>query len=233
MVLREAALRVGRRTRALLAHIEWKLDALVLNRRFGFPREAAEIVWLADLGLAEPGRNSYSPSSWGALKSILPASEVRPDDVFIDLGCGMGRVVFEAAGYPFRRVLGVDIAPSLVEAASVVIDRNRHNFRCRDVELAVADVATYRVPDDVTVAYVASPVEGALFEALLRRLIESVDRNPRRLRLIYVDPRRNAVLEADRRIAHVRNWRRGLRRWEPADYIRMYEILPADPLGGR
>lgn len=229
VALQGAARRVWRRTRALLAHIEWKLDALVLNRRFGFPREAAEIVWLDDLGLARPGRNSYSPSSWGALKCILPASEVRPEDVFIDVGCGMGRVVFEAAGYPFRRVVGVDIAPSLVEAAGAVIEKNRHKLRCRDVELAVADAATYRIPDDVTIAYVANPVEGELFEALLTRLMESVDRNPRRLRLIYVDPREAVRLEADRRIAPVRNWRRGLRRWEPVDYIRMYEILPADP----
>jgi SAM-dependent methyltransferase len=227
VALREAGCRVWKRTQALLAHIEWKLDALVLNRRFGFPREAAKIVWLDDLGLASPGRNSYSPSSWGALKCILPASEVRPEDVFIDVGCGMGRVVFEAAGYPFRRVIGVDIAPSLVEAARTVIEKNRHRLRCADVELAVADAATYRIPDDVTIAYVANPVEGELFEALLTRLIESVDRNPRRLRVIYVDPREAARLEANRRIAPVRNWRRGLRRWEPADYMRMYEILPA------
>ena len=201
----------------------------MLNRRFGFPREAAEIVWLEDLGVAGPGRNSYSPSSWGALRRILPASETPSDDVFIDVGCGMGRVAFEAADYPFRRVLGVDIAPELVEAANAVIDKNRHKLRCQDVELAVADAATYRIPDDVTVAYVANPVEGELFEALLARLIESVDRNPRRVRLIYVDPKEAARLETDQRIVPIRNWRRGFRRWEPADYMRMYEILPAPP----
>jgi SAM-dependent methyltransferase len=230
MALRNTARWVGRRTRALLAHLERKLDVLVLDRRFGFPREAAEIVWLEDLGLSRPGRNSYSPSSWGALRRILPASEIRPEDVFIDVGCGMGRVVFEAAGCPFRRVLGVDIAPGLVEAANAVIEKNRPKLRCQDVELAVADAATYRVPDDVTVAYVHNPVEGELFEALLARLIESVDRNPRRLRLIYADPKDAARLEANQRIARVRNWQRGFRRWEPADYIRMYEILPAGPL---
>jgi SAM-dependent methyltransferase len=203
----------------------------VLNRRFGFPREAAEIVWLKDLGLAWPGRNSYSPSSWGALRRILPASEIRPDDVFIDVGCGMGRVAFEAARYPFRRVLGIDIAPGLVEAANAVIDKNRHKLRCQDVELAVADAATYRIPDDVTVAYVANPVEGELFEALLARLIESVDRNPRRVRLIYVDPTEAARLDTDQRIVPIRNWRRGFRRWEPPDYMRLYEIHPAPPNG--
>jgi SAM-dependent methyltransferase len=202
---------------------------LVLNRRFGFPREAAEIVWLADLGLAGPGRNSYSPSSWGALRRILPASEIGPDDVFIDVGCGMGRVVFEAAGYPFRRVLGIDIAPTLIEAANAVIEKNRQALRCRDVELAVADGATYRIPDDVTVAYVANPFEGPPFEAFLSSLIESVDRNPRRVRLIYVDPREAARLETDPRIVPIRHWRRGFRRWEPADYMRMYEILLALP----
>ena len=199
----------------------------MVNRWFGFPREAAEVVWLEDLGVARPGRNSYSPSSWGALRRILPVSEVSPEDVFIDMGCGMGRVTFEAAAYPFKRVLGVDIAPRLVETARAVIEKNRHKLRCQDVELIVADATSYRIPDDVTVAYVANPVEGELFEALLARLIESIERNPRRLRLIYSDPKEAGCLEANARIVPVRNWRRGYRRWEPADYIRMYEILPS------
>jgi hypothetical protein len=50
-----------------------------------------------------------------------------------------------------------------VEAASAVIEKNRHRFRCQDVELAVADGAKYRISDDVTIAYIASPVEKELF----------------------------------------------------------------------
>ena len=45
------------------------------------------------------------------------AREIRPDDVFIDLGSGMGRMVLEAARYPFKRVIGVELVEQLHDLA--------------------------------------------------------------------------------------------------------------------
>jgi tRNA G46 methylase TrmB len=40
----------------------------------------------------------------------LPESEVGHDDVLLDVGSGMGRIVYQAAcSYPLRRVVGVDL----------------------------------------------------------------------------------------------------------------------------
>lgn len=218
----------ARRWRSVLSHLERELDRRVLDRRYGFPPEASGVVYLDELGLAAPGRNSYSASSWGQLRRIIPAAEVSNDDVFLDLGCGMGRVLLQAARHPYSRVIGVDIAPQFTEIARQILERNTHRLGCRDVRVETADAATYQIPDDVTVVYAANPVTGDLFDAMLNNIFASVDRRPRTVRLVYFEPTETGRLLLDDRVRFVRHWRRGLlRRWEPHDFVSLFEIMPA------
>jgi SAM-dependent methyltransferase len=113
-------------------------------------------------------------------------------DVFVEFGCGKGRVVHQAARRPFRRVVGVEISPVLAEAARSGLAAQRHQHRCRDVEIVVADVTAFRVPDDLTIGYFYYPFTGPTLEAVLRDIVESIDRNPRRVRLIFVLPTEKA-----------------------------------------
>lgn len=158
------------------------------------------------------------------LKRILPESEVGPDDVFIDFGSGMGTVVFEAARYPFKRVIGVEIAPQLTRIAREVIATQRGRLRCQEVDLVSADATDYEFPNDSTVAYFFDPFTGVSFERVIERLIASVDENPRRVRLIYLVPKEAKRLESMDRVRFVRNWRRGFRIWQAADYLSLYTI---------
>ena len=133
-----------------------------------------------------PERVRYVPSPWHVLPRALRYLGVSDRDVFVDFGCGKGRVVHQAARRPFRRVVGVEISPVLAEAARSGLAARRHQHRCRDVEIVVADVTAFRVPDDLTIGYFYHPFTGETFESVLRGIVESIDRNPRRVRLIYV-----------------------------------------------
>jgi SAM-dependent methyltransferase len=135
-----------------------------------------------------PERLYYLPSPWHVLPRALNYLGVSDRDVFVEFGCGKGRVVHQAARRPFRRVVGVEISPVLAEVARRGLVARRHQHRCRDVEIVVADVTAFRVPDDLTVGYFYHPFTGETFESVLRRIIESIDRNPRRVRLIYALP---------------------------------------------
>lgn len=135
-----------------------------------------------------PERGTYQASSWRFLPRVLSRKNIAPGDVFIDFGAGKGRVVYQAARYPFARVIGVEIAPDLAEVARRNIERNRRRLSCPNVEIVTADAAKYGVPDDVTVAYLYHPFAGATFRTVVDSLVDSLERRPRRMRLIYACP---------------------------------------------
>ena len=58
------------------------------------------------------------------------------------------------------------------------------------------DAADFEIPDDVTIAYLYHPFGGQTFEALIANIIESLDRNPRELTLIYQMPWREDYILA-------------------------------------
>ncbi len=90
---------------------------------------------LEDLGLETENRRGYKPTEWTTLRRILRGHEIHEDDVFIDFGSWLGRMVFQAARYPFKRVIGVELSGKLNDLATENFSRNRHRFRCKDVQL--------------------------------------------------------------------------------------------------
>ena len=155
-----------------------------------------------------PDRVDYQPSGWRYLRRVLRAREVGPDDVFLDIGSGRGRVLCQAGRYGFRRMIGVEIAPELNESARRNLDRRR-GLRCRDVELVTADAAEYEIPDDVTVVYLYHPFIGDTFRRVMANIVASLDRAPRRLRLIYALPTLAHEVEATGRFELLRVSRGG------------------------
>jgi SAM-dependent methyltransferase len=135
-----------------------------------------------------PDRLPYISSPWHTLPRALRHVEVSDRDTFIDFGCGKGGVVHQAAKRPFRRVIGVEISPVLAEIARTNLAARRRQHRCRNVEIVVSDVAEYSVPDDLTIGYLFHPVVNETLDALLRSIVDSIDRRPRPVRLIYVFP---------------------------------------------
>ncbi len=198
---------------------------LLFDRRYGV-RTSGQIE-PGDLGLNGHGCHGYRPAGWITLRRILPPREVTNHDVFIDLGSGMGRVVLQAARYPFRKIIGVEISETLHDIARDNIDRNRRRPRCPDIELVHADVLDYEFPDDVTVVFLYNPFQGQIFATVLERLLQSVERHPRPLRIIYVNPIEERLFVGTGRIRHVRTvggWRPN-REWSRSNSIRMYEIV--------
>ena len=207
------------------------------------PRGALQYVDLRDLGYGAPDRvHEHIASPWGVLARILRKREVRDTDVFIDIGCGMGPVLVEAgARYDFRRVIGIDVVPEFTEVAEQTMERGRDHLRCRDTEVLTGDVTEYGLPDDVTVVFMADPFRAEIFDSVIAKIIDSVDRNPRTIRLIYSNPVEGGRIERTGRARLVRLGRRKGRPWTTAPDLAMYEIghargsseRPARPLPRR
>ena len=141
----------------------------------------------------------------------------------------MGRILLEAALlYPFDRVIGVELSPDLARIAQANIDRNRRRLSARQVEIVTSDVLNFQVPDDVTVAYFFNPFIGPIFEHVVRELLASVDRSPRRLRIVYQNPYEEGMLLATGRIRRVGSGRSFVRRGHFQAGLALYEVAPAE-----
>jgi SAM-dependent methyltransferase len=153
----------------------------LFERRLGF--RSQKRLEAGELGYEEGP--PYLASSWLMLRELFRNLEVAQDDVFADIGSGKGRVVFMAARRPFKRVLGVERSAQLNAIARTNIDRNRHRLVCPDVQLHTVDVLDWEIPPDLSVVYLYYPFDLDVLDPLLAKLVESIDRYPRPLRIIY------------------------------------------------
>ena len=200
----------------------------LFDRRYGV--ETEEGVSQADAGVRDPLSTPYQAAGVLSMRRILPRRTVSSADVFVDLGSGKGRVVLQAAlNYPFRAVYGVELSESLHAVALANLERVRPRLRCQQVHLLRADAREADLPDTVTVAYLNNPFGGEVFESVIDRLVASVDRNPRRLRIVYANPVEEAALLATGRVRLLRigrGWRPGAE-WSRSNSHRLYEVTPA------
>jgi SAM-dependent methyltransferase len=200
-------------------------EIALIEHRYTLPEPLCRLP--DDHAALEEGHNAYWPSPWRLLTRMLPPAEVGPSDVFIDFGCGKGRVLLEAAEhYPFRKVIGVESEPHLAEAARALLSENSAWFAHRQWDVVTADVVDYEIPDDLTVAYLFDPFTGPVFDAVIAGLERSVDRNPRRVRIVYLVPKEMERLTRSKRIRPVRRGRAGwLRSGARMEYF-VCDLLP-------
>ncbi|HXV94544.1 MAG TPA: class I SAM-dependent methyltransferase [Pseudonocardia sp.] len=197
---------------------------LLFERRYGV-RTSGEVD-LETLGIASADRERYQPVGWIRLRQVLPRRSVTAEDVFLDLGCGMGRALILASTYPFRRVIGVELSARLAEIARHNAEHARVRRRCGEVLVVEADALDYEIPDDVTVVFLNNPFRGPVFAAVVENVLASHDRRPRRLRIVYGNPIEEPTLLATGRVELVRVVR-GLRpgeEWSRSNSFRCYEV---------
>jgi Histone methylation protein DOT1 len=137
----------------------------------------------------------YVPTRWRSLRATFRNWPITSDDTLLDYGSGKGRtVVWAAANYRFRRIIGIELDEQLHAGAEANLARWNGRRLCGEVDLLQADATEYEVPDDVTVIFFGNPFVGAVFEKVIGKVQESLDRNPRELAVLYYHPRMHETL---------------------------------------
>jgi SAM-dependent methyltransferase len=115
---------------------------------------------------------------------------------FIDVGSGKGRVLFVAAEYPFRKVIGVEFSNALHDDALANLKRYKHpRRRCADIEPVHADARDFEFPDDNLVIYLFNPFGPEVMERMLANLERSLERRPRHVIVVMLWPDHSDVVE--------------------------------------
>jgi SAM-dependent methyltransferase len=108
---------------------------------------------------------------------------------FIDLGCGKGRALILASRFPFRRIIGVELAPQLSSVAATNLQRFSAPWqKCHNIEARNGDATSFDYPAGPIVLYVYNPFLAPVLKRCLQNLTLSLVSEPRELHLIYAFP---------------------------------------------
>lgn len=116
---------------------------------------------------------------------ILDRLAVNTQDVLVDLGSGEGRMLFAAALRPLRGVVGVEIDPDLHACAEANLCRAR-GLRA-PIHLHCQSATTFDFTG-VTVICFFNPFGGETMREVLGNLRRSLDAEPRRVKIAYINP---------------------------------------------
>jgi tRNA G46 methylase TrmB len=156
-------------------------------------------VGLNDLGVADTSEaGEYKGTPPRTFASILKLIPVKYSDfTFIDVGSGKGAVLLYAAGFPFKRVIGIEFAPGLHATATRNIEHflsREKSVQCRDVKSVCMDATSYQIPAEPILFYFANPFKGKLLETMLANIANSLKESPREIVLVYYHPQSRHAL---------------------------------------
>ncbi len=143
------------------------------------------------------GCHDYFPTAFDELRTVLASLQPGPRDVFVDIGAGKGRALLVAAAFPFRSVIGVEVARTLCADARANVARCADGLACRDVRVVEADGARWPIPEETTFVYLYNPFHGERLIRLFANIAASLAAAPRELMIVYNNPSHFEPLERD------------------------------------
>jgi SAM-dependent methyltransferase len=134
--------------------------------------------------------SAYQPTEPALFHEMLASLSITFEDfTFIDLGSGKGRTLLMASDYPFRRVIGVELLPSLNCVAQENLCKYKSETqKCLRLESVCADACTFSFPAEPTVLYLFNPLPAAGLAQVLVNLELSVRANARKVFVLYHNP---------------------------------------------
>jgi hypothetical protein len=158
------------------------------DARFGV--ETAGIIELDRLQIASRYRQhgvEYEQTKPAAFDTLMKPLKIRFEDfTFVDFGSGKGRALLLASDYPFRRIVGVEFAVELHEAARMNIARyHSPTQRCHTIEAYCQDATEYVLSSEPTVFYFYNPFDATVMTKVLTNIRTSLQEHPRPVFLLY------------------------------------------------
>jgi SAM-dependent methyltransferase len=154
---------------------------------------SATVTWRTRLlGLLNSPYQPIPPEQFRAIMSALSA-HLAPDTnfsefTFIDVGAGKGRALLLASEFGFRRIIGVELLPELLEVAREnVREFEQRGMRAR-IELRCQDATNFNFPAEPAVVFLFNPLPQAGLQRVMQNLERSLHENPRPVYVAYANP---------------------------------------------
>lgn len=125
------------------------------------------------------------------IQLMIPAGSV-----FVDFGCGKGRVLLIAAQFGFSQAIGVEFAHELCEIAT----HNCANYKAKTAvrtqfQIIETDVVDYPININENVFFMFNPFDEVVLGKVLKNITLSLKTLYRRILIIYYNPRYGNYIE--------------------------------------
>jgi hypothetical protein len=165
---------------------------VLIDRRFDrkYGVDTAGLIGFQSLDVAGESKTAgvhYEPSPVPALRAILKSLKINHRQYsFVDYGSGKGRVLLLASDYPYRQVIGIEIANSLHAVAQQNIEIwKRRNQHCGEIKSLNMDAREFELPDTPLVIFFFTPFFSPVIDRVIEKIKSKIDRNTGEVLIIY------------------------------------------------
>jgi SAM-dependent methyltransferase len=201
-------MRIFQRVKTVLAQYGlWisivKLYILIVDFFFDIKYRTDTSRWesLDDLTIGSNNKERgviYQPTRVMPLKKLFSyiKSMIPVDSVFVDFGCGKGRVLLIASKFSFKEVRGVEFAHELCELAknNCAVYKRQTGVR-KEFQIIESDVVDYIINSDENIFYMFNPFDGVILSEIINNIATSCKIQPRGIIIIYYNPQYSNVIE--------------------------------------
>ena len=159
-----------------------------------FASKTTEIIPFDDMDIEEYFKqhgNIYIPCPYYFAHWAFKQLNVDyPASVFVDFGSGLGRMMFFASQFPFRRIIGVELSATLCARASDTLATyyRRLGKRSPEWQIVRSDAARFPIPGDANVFYFTDPFDEEILDPVVTNIVDSTAEFKRPVSVVYVNP---------------------------------------------
>jgi len=151
--------------------------------------DTSGLVPTSDLDIDNPATkwqsNLYLGSPPRVTRHIIDSLAIDPSQYnFVDYGSGKGRVLFTAAAYPFRKVIGVEISRVLHRTAEQNLRRYKGKTLLSEIELWCGDARDFPLPSGNLVLHMYHPFGPDILRDMLGKIQDTCSGEPGRRILV-------------------------------------------------
>jgi SAM-dependent methyltransferase len=141
----------------------------------------------------------YALSPAKAFNKLMNTLSFPHNSVFVDLGCGKGKMLLMASQYGFKRIVGVEFSEKLCECArnNISIYKKKTGMSA-DIDVVFSDVVDYKIKDDENLFYLFNPFDEDILINVLRNIAVSFERKHREIYFIYYCPFHGKIIEQEK-----------------------------------
>ena len=176
---------------------QWK--GYRFDRRYGIDTNRSMAV--SEIGVeTEEAQHAtrYRATSVGFLRYLFKRNPVACENfVFVDLGSGKGRVLIEAASFPFKRIIGVEFSRRLHLVAEESVSKYEASNKSKSrIELQCKSATEFTPPTENTIFYLYNPFDADILSKAMQTLTISLRKVDRKILIVYLNPRWFSIIEA-------------------------------------